>query len=1213
MTLELRSPDPEEILANQGFMQRLARGIVGDEHSADDIVQQAWLAALERPPREQGSMRGWLARVVRNIAINQARSKSRRTDREQQAARPEGQAPSDHMELQLELQRRVLEAVQRLDKPYKTAIFLRYYEDLAPAEIAGRLAIPEATVKTRLRRGLATLRTVLDKEFGGDRRAWSLSLVSIATKGATSGTIGSSILSGASKGSKGAWMSAPSKIVAAGVLVAGALLWLWQPWRTSDMASPTARILSDIGDPISHREPPEKPKHEFVAGETTTTETRSAVASTPGTPAKEVKLTFRGRVLDSRRFPVAGAAVSVLFPGAARGRAETNERGEFVIELAKGPDTRGWRGGVRGIDDHGRAVVRPCDVSSPKERARWSRGGLYSEPNPNDRDLGTLVLEPSHTVRARVLDKGALVANAEVIAYWDSRRIPVEEARSDSKGLVSFGGIPTGKVMLRARTAGKEGSASTFASDVDAASVDIDLRETRTVNVRVVDAATGEGVPNAELWVTEDVVVDTSIGVDSFTMGMNAHNAKVLDLPIPQLDAEGRGRIDDVPAAGPLTVNCNAEGYLSDFIRGGFREPIRPGVNTVQLKLTKDIPHTVHWPIETGNSGIPPDGSTVYLRRASISSAADNLSLPELGRIERGELVVEALSRGFNEAVAEAPDGSLARIWIPKENDRGPAIRFQTAHKIDVLVHDGSGVPIAGACAQAFDQGNGLLIAPEPTGADGHAWLRGVCAQHVSVRVVSPGRWGMGDYAGDVDLEKGDGQVEFTLPCTIELCLRLRDGGRPLLPAQFVVRDADWNCLVQREDPEKGLVFLSIPVAAGSSEITLNLRASGYATTTKRIVLEKGAPPGIVDFDLVPASAIVVQLERPPDQKVEIFVDEWDAERSNWKLGAGMFIYPLKSPNGAGGTFRFADCPPGRYRVREKLMDVLSPDVEVAPGSREVQVSFDLGRVRTVSGVVEFPAGIDHWAVRVLTGDVGEEPVNSFRGDRYPGTPVDVNGAFTLKIPGNRPVRIRPWHPFLVPVAEAGGVDISDSRDDVRLRLAAGAEIRIPLPASFVDSKPESLRVLQFAHEPSGKPIAWFNAPIIDGVARFSGVAPGKWTLWIDPEKTNAPLVLRDVEVDEGITRLEQPGFSMGSSIHVHMLVKEGQSVPRVYAVAASRHGPKYSRSINSDGEDVVTLSGLARGTFDFQVMLKLGAESRLVRTVELDGTTDLDVDLDLR
>jgi hypothetical protein len=124
-------------------------------------------------------LRSWLATVARHLAANRARSEQRRDAREAHAARPEGHDP-EHTALEhLELSRRLAEAVLELSEPNRTAIYLRYHEGLAPQAIAQRLGVPVKTVKTRLARALAELRTRMDESAGG-RGAWMPALLALA-------------------------------------------------------------------------------------------------------------------------------------------------------------------------------------------------------------------------------------------------------------------------------------------------------------------------------------------------------------------------------------------------------------------------------------------------------------------------------------------------------------------------------------------------------------------------------------------------------------------------------------------------------------------------------------------------------------------------------------------------------------------------------------------------------------------------------------------------------------------------------------------------------------------------------------------------------------------------------------------------------------------------------------------------------------------------
>ena len=62
----------EELLLHAQWMQQLALTLVQSPDRADDVVQAALLNAMEHPPRQTGSIRGWLRRVVRHKAIDQA-------------------------------------------------------------------------------------------------------------------------------------------------------------------------------------------------------------------------------------------------------------------------------------------------------------------------------------------------------------------------------------------------------------------------------------------------------------------------------------------------------------------------------------------------------------------------------------------------------------------------------------------------------------------------------------------------------------------------------------------------------------------------------------------------------------------------------------------------------------------------------------------------------------------------------------------------------------------------------------------------------------------------------------------------------------------------------------------------------------------------------------------------------------------------------------
>ncbi len=173
-------PAPEALVEHAAFLNRLARSLVFDAGQAEDVVQEAMLAALEQPAPPRAGLRGWLAGVTRNLALKSLRGKNRRARRERAVARPEGLASAAEVAERVELQRRVAAAVHTLEEPYRSAVVHRYYDDRTPTEIARRLEVPVRTVETRLRRAIQRLRVRLDAAHGGERRQWCLGLLPAA-------------------------------------------------------------------------------------------------------------------------------------------------------------------------------------------------------------------------------------------------------------------------------------------------------------------------------------------------------------------------------------------------------------------------------------------------------------------------------------------------------------------------------------------------------------------------------------------------------------------------------------------------------------------------------------------------------------------------------------------------------------------------------------------------------------------------------------------------------------------------------------------------------------------------------------------------------------------------------------------------------------------------------------------------------------------------
>ena len=202
----------ERLLEHRAWVQALARALVSDRNRADDVEQDAWLAALRHPPRHGDGLRAWLARLVRHRVSNARRGEARREVRERGAWEPPAIADPVGAVARIEAHERVVRAVLSLAEPYRTTIVLRFYEDLTSPQIAERMGVPVETVRTRTKRAMAQLRERFGAGDEGTSEAWTAALLPLAWSGG------------------GAAMKAGTKTglaAAAVLLLAGAGAWTW--------------------------------------------------------------------------------------------------------------------------------------------------------------------------------------------------------------------------------------------------------------------------------------------------------------------------------------------------------------------------------------------------------------------------------------------------------------------------------------------------------------------------------------------------------------------------------------------------------------------------------------------------------------------------------------------------------------------------------------------------------------------------------------------------------------------------------------------------------------------------------------------------------------------------------------------------------------------------------------------------------------------------
>jgi RNA polymerase sigma-70 factor (sigma-E family) len=138
---------------------RLAYLLTGDQSTAEDLVQEAFLRMVGRLQflREAESSWAYLRRTIVNLSKNHFRRRAvERSYVERQAARPSIEA----IDADVTTQAAMRSALLALPERQRCAIVLRYYEDLPDAEIADLLRCRPGTVRSLISRGLAVLRGV---------------------------------------------------------------------------------------------------------------------------------------------------------------------------------------------------------------------------------------------------------------------------------------------------------------------------------------------------------------------------------------------------------------------------------------------------------------------------------------------------------------------------------------------------------------------------------------------------------------------------------------------------------------------------------------------------------------------------------------------------------------------------------------------------------------------------------------------------------------------------------------------------------------------------------------------------------------------------------------------------------------------------------------------------------------------------------------------
>lgn len=139
-----------------------------DRERGKDLMQEAFMKAWEfaASGKEIENIRAFLYSIANHLIVDTARRHKLRTEVSLEDMQEEGfDVPSSEDTTQRTHQRftqeQVMALLAQIEEPYRTAVVMRYIDDLSPAEIAQALEVSTNIVSVRITRGMKKLRSLL--------------------------------------------------------------------------------------------------------------------------------------------------------------------------------------------------------------------------------------------------------------------------------------------------------------------------------------------------------------------------------------------------------------------------------------------------------------------------------------------------------------------------------------------------------------------------------------------------------------------------------------------------------------------------------------------------------------------------------------------------------------------------------------------------------------------------------------------------------------------------------------------------------------------------------------------------------------------------------------------------------------------------------------------------------------------------------------------
>lgn len=136
-------------------IQAFVRSRVSDTHTADDITQEIFYKLIKSDISDVENIRSWVYSIARNTITDHYRKKKIHTEEIENVVIPD--VPTDH-DVAHDLSCCMFSYIDLIPEEYREIMRLSEVENLSQKEIAERLDMNYATVRSRVQRGRRLIR-----------------------------------------------------------------------------------------------------------------------------------------------------------------------------------------------------------------------------------------------------------------------------------------------------------------------------------------------------------------------------------------------------------------------------------------------------------------------------------------------------------------------------------------------------------------------------------------------------------------------------------------------------------------------------------------------------------------------------------------------------------------------------------------------------------------------------------------------------------------------------------------------------------------------------------------------------------------------------------------------------------------------------------------------------------------------------------------------